>query len=252
MRLKVGCCGYPIAMRKYFQTFCLVEVQSTFYNLPRTSTAEGWRKIAPEGFEFTMKAWQVVTHPAESPSWRRTRLRIQESDKDKYGLLRPTEQNLAAWNETMILSKVLGCRICVVQTPPSFRFSEENVQGVKDFFRSAKRDVLVAWEPRGTWAEHELQTGRLCRELALIHVVDFLRRRPSFVQDIAYVRLHGLNPREYDYEYRYTENDLSELLNKLRSLEPNVSEAYVLFNNVAMLEDAQRFVRMARGSDFKI
>jgi uncharacterized protein YecE (DUF72 family) len=67
LRLKVGCCGYPIAVKKYFEAFRFVEVQSTFYNLPRLSMVKRWREIAPEDSEFSMKAWRVVTHPSYEP-----------------------------------------------------------------------------------------------------------------------------------------------------------------------------------------
>ena len=150
------------------------------------------------------------------------------------------------------MCKTLGCRICVVQTPPSFEFNEENVSAVREFFGTVKRGVTVAWEPRGSWAEDELEIRELCKELGLVHVVDLLRRRSSLVQGTAYIRLRGLNPKEYDYKYHYTDNDLSRLLNELRSLEPNVSETYVLFNNVAMLKDAQHFLEMVFKKGFTV
>jgi len=42
------------------------------------------------------------------------------------------------------------------------------------------------------------------------------------------------------YSYRYTDGDLE----KLRRFCDDVDEAYVLFNNVAMYEDAMRFLAM--------
>jgi uncharacterized protein YecE (DUF72 family) len=215
-------------------------------------TAKRWREKAPENFEFSMKAWQVVTHPATSPSWRRTRLPVSDSEKDNYGFLRLTQENLTAFNETMLICRALRCKICVFQTPPSFGFSEENSYALRQFFGSAKHEVFVAWEPRGTWNEHPDKIQKLCKELDLIHVVDLLRRRPSFVRDKAYIRLHGLNPREYDYKYHYTEKDLSRLLDELRSLESKISEAYILFNNISMFDDARRFLEMTRQSAFDV
>lgn len=245
MRLKVGCCGYPISMKEYFKTFNLVELQSTFYNLPRLSTAKLWRQRAPKTFEFSMKTWQVITHPASSPSWRRTRLKVDNSEIANYGFLKSSSQNLAAWNKTMAVCKTLNCMICVVQTPPSFNFSHENIQSILTFFRSVDRGASIAWEPRGDWLDHEKEVEQLCRELDLIHVVDLLRRKPCFVKGTAYFRLHGLNPREHEYKYHYTDQDLLRLIDRLHSLRRSVSEAYVLFNNVAMGEDAQRLIKMA-------
>ncbi len=39
-----------------------VEVNSTFYGLPRPSTVALWRDETPQGFAFAVKAWQVITH----------------------------------------------------------------------------------------------------------------------------------------------------------------------------------------------
>ena len=51
MTIKVGCCGHPVSMKKYKDTFQVVELNSTFYRYPRDSTAERWRRESPVGFE---------------------------------------------------------------------------------------------------------------------------------------------------------------------------------------------------------
>jgi hypothetical protein len=54
-QIKVGCCGFAAAQKKYFELFKVIEIQQTFYQLPEIRTAEKWRDAAPPGFEFTMK-----------------------------------------------------------------------------------------------------------------------------------------------------------------------------------------------------
>jgi uncharacterized protein YecE (DUF72 family) len=56
-RVKIGCCGFAVGMKDYFRQFKLVEVQQTFYKIPRLETALRWREAAPTDFEFTLKAW---------------------------------------------------------------------------------------------------------------------------------------------------------------------------------------------------
>jgi uncharacterized protein YecE (DUF72 family) len=41
--VKVGCCGFAGTQSDYFQCCELVEVQQTFYEPPRKTTAERWR-----------------------------------------------------------------------------------------------------------------------------------------------------------------------------------------------------------------
>jgi len=62
MRVKVGCCGFPRGMKDYFSQFKLVEVQQTFYKMPKLDTALRWRQQAPPDFEFSLKSWQLITH----------------------------------------------------------------------------------------------------------------------------------------------------------------------------------------------
>jgi uncharacterized protein YecE (DUF72 family) len=42
--IKVGCCGFPVRKGLYYERLRVVEVQQTFYQLPRLSTGERWRK----------------------------------------------------------------------------------------------------------------------------------------------------------------------------------------------------------------
>ena len=69
-RVKVGCCGFPRGMKDYFSHFRLVEVQQTLYKMPKLETALRWRQQAPSDFNFTVKAWQLITHPATRPTYR--------------------------------------------------------------------------------------------------------------------------------------------------------------------------------------
>lgn len=57
--IRVRCCGWPVRREEYFRHFGLMEIQESFYNLPRLNTVERWRTAAPEGFEFVLKAPQL-------------------------------------------------------------------------------------------------------------------------------------------------------------------------------------------------
>lgn len=46
-RVKVGVCGFRGGMKDYFSQFRLVEVQQTFYKMPRLETVQRWRREAP-------------------------------------------------------------------------------------------------------------------------------------------------------------------------------------------------------------
>ena len=79
-QIKGGCCSFSMAQRDYFQRYQLIEIQQTFYQPPQLRTAEKWRASAPRHLEFTLKAWQLITHEPTSPTYRRLRVLIKMFD----------------------------------------------------------------------------------------------------------------------------------------------------------------------------
>ncbi len=246
--VKVGCCGWAVrgGRRAYFKEFNLIEIQSTFYKLPRLETALKWKEEAPESFEFTLKAWQVITHSPKSPTWRRSGIKISKETYDRYGFFRPTKENLEAWEKNLEICKALNVKICIFQSPPSFRPVKENIKNMEIFFTTiARGSIYLAWEPRGEWYKRPDLVKKLCDELDIIHVVDILKRKPLSSHDIAYIRLHGLNG-DINYKYKYTDEDLIRLSEEVKWLIKEKNEIYVLFNNIYMAEDAKRFLNILK------
>ncbi len=232
--IRVGCCGFAAARSKYFVEFDTVEIQQTFYDLPLLSTAEKWRGEAPQGFEYTIKAWQLITHEPASPTYRRLKCEIEEKKKDKYGSFKPTDEVMEAWTQFLRFARTLGAEKVVFQCPASFGPTAENKRNLRAFFSSADRRGLVCiWEPRGDWKEEEIR--ELCQECSLVHCVAPFKSKP-LAGSIQYFRLHGIS----GYRYRYSDSDLENLRAKIAPARP----AYVMFNNVSMFEDAKRFKRL--------
>ena len=240
-RIRVGCCGFPARRREYFQRFPVVEIQQTFYKLPRLKTAEGWRLEASSvrasggcpAFEFTIKAWQLITHEPSSPTYRRLGRPIPEAERDSLGSFRPTAPVFRAWEATAAVARVLGAAVIVFQCPPRFTPTPEHAANLRAFFQRIDREGrTMAWEPRGDWPPALVRD--LCAELELIHVVDPLRHRPQ-TEGLRYFRLHGVT----GYRYLHTDDDLEALSLACAGEAP----AYVLFNNLFMGEDALRFLQ---------
>ncbi len=231
--LKVGCCGFATARRRYWARFGVVEAQTTFYRPPQPGTLERWRAEAPGGFEFTVKAWQPITHETGSPTWRR--LRKPPGPPEDAGHFRPTGTVHAAWERTLEAARLLEARYALFQCPARFTPTDEHVSDMRRFFRGIGRGGLtLVWEPRGDWPN--ALVAALCNELGLIHCVNPLKRRPV-TRGTAYFRLHGIT----GYRYRHAVADLALLLDISEGFET----VYCLFNNMTMLEDAARFQRLA-------
>ena len=81
MDLRIGCVGYSYDfwvgpfypkhtpqsefLKLYGKVFDLVEVDSTFYIIPRPAATQEWRESVPPSFRFAAKFPRVITHELE-------------------------------------------------------------------------------------------------------------------------------------------------------------------------------------------
>jgi uncharacterized protein YecE (DUF72 family) len=230
--VRVGCCGFAAAQEKYFNTFSCVEISSSFYQLPRVATAARWREAAPTDFQFSLKAWQVITHPATSPTYRRTRL--DAHDREHCGDFGFNATVRWAWDATFEVATALKAFLVLFQCPHSFRPTTENVARLRQFFERAKRGkFLMGWEPRGEWDIGLV--AKLCRELDLVNVVDPLQTEPALMGKVRYYRLHGTT----GVRHRFSDKELERLKEFCGG-----KASYLFFNNAAMFADAQRCAKI--------
>ena len=228
---KVGCCGFGVARPKYFQRFSLAEIQQTFYQPPKPDTAKRWREEAPDDFEFTLKAWQLITHETSSPTYRRLKMRLSERQKKQVGAFRFTDTVRRAWQTTLEIARLLKADKLVFQCPASFKPTSENKDRMHEFFNRIERIGLTCiWEPRGQWQGNDI--AALCSELNLIHCVDPFKAE-CVTDGLRYYRLHGIA----GHRHKYTDEELTSLTQRCAK----GVDSYFLFNNVSMWQDAIRF-----------
>jgi uncharacterized protein YecE (DUF72 family) len=233
--LKIGLCGFTMSAAEYFETFPVVEVQQTFYEPPATATLERWRGQAPPEFEFTMKAWQILTHAATSNTYRRLKTPLTPGQKAQCGGFRWNDTTRMAWTRTLACARILRTTAILFQCPASFRALPENDEAMRRFFAAVERPqgVRFLWEPRGPWPDERI--AGLCGDLHLTHVVDPFLRSPV-TTGLTYWRMHG---RGSHYK-SYTDGELATLAAQL----PARGETYAMFNNIPRVGDARRFARM--------
>lgn len=228
----VGTCGFPRSRKEVYKHLDGVELQETFYNMPDEEKMRRLAEEAPPGFAFTVKVFQGMTHPAESPTYKRTKgFRPSEN----HGYLRPTRENLELWDEFKRRVAPLRPRVYVFQTPPSMK--ADLLREALEFFKSISGEGIYAWEPRGEIARID-GLDSILADVGVSLVVDPLRRGVP-KSPVHYFRLHGLGRSEVNYRYKYTDEDLRRLLDFVKNL-----EGYVMFNNVYMFEDAVRFKKL--------
>ncbi|MFQ6095822.1 MAG: DUF72 domain-containing protein, partial [Candidatus Bathyarchaeia archaeon] len=132
--IKVGCCGYPVSMKRYREVFQVVELNNTFYRYPKDSTVEKWRRESPDQFEFTVKAHQEISH--------KYRLKLDLAAE--------------AFERMRKICRMLRARILLIQTPRSF--TPDSLGDAIQFFKNVEREGLtLIWETRGEkWEKTEV------------------------------------------------------------------------------------------------
>ena len=240
--VRIGLCGFTISMKAYAARFEVVEIQSTFYEPPADSRLVRWRQATSPALEFTMKVWQLVTHSAQSPTYRR--MKHPPDAQDQPGGFRDSAAVYEGWQRSVECANVLRATGMLFQCPASFGPTQENVRALRRFFGRIQRpDARLLWEPRGkAWVANRDMALALCADLDLVHVVD-----PSVTPPpkggAVYWRLHGLG----NVRHSYTDEQLRTLHTLLVRSEP-AGPAYVLFNNLPRVADAQRFASVAGAS----
>src|SRR5919206_584609 len=141
--VRVGCCGFRSSREDYYELLDTVEVQHTFYQPPQVQTLRRWREEAPRGFEFTLKAWQLITHTSSSPTHRRLKRQLTDEEKEGAGSFRPSGIVKEAWEVTRECASALKARAVLFQCPASFRPTSENVENMRAFFGGAERGRLT-------------------------------------------------------------------------------------------------------------
>lgn len=227
--IKVGCCGFPTSMKRYFENYRLVELNSTFYEYPKLETVEGWREKAPGDFEFTVKAHQDISHKAK---------------------MKLDETCIKAFEKMKEICRTLNAKILLIQTPGSFR--PDKLGEAEKFFANINcEDLTLVWETRGPeWEKPEVveRLRQVLSRLNVVHVTDPFRVLPAYTGQIAYFRLHGLG--EELYYYQYTDEELRRLSEIAKNFEAEGKTVYVLFNNLSMFEDGLRFMHYLSSGKF--
>jgi uncharacterized protein YecE (DUF72 family) len=240
--IHIGCCGwsylreqefagklttdYSSTLQAYAQLFDVVEINSTFYRIPRLTTAQKWRKDALEinkGFEFTVKAYQGITH-----------------------LYRFAKKSQLQFEQVKLIAMSLKAKVFLFQSPASFKPTSQNIKKLKTFCSAVeRRGFVLVWEPRGEWYNEESTIVEVCEECNLVHCVDPFRNQPLWFgkSSIAYFRLHGFGkPSMYNYDF--SEQELRDLQSVITSLPKSLKVVYVFFNNASCYRNGLDFVAM--------
>jgi uncharacterized protein YecE (DUF72 family) len=240
----------------YARQFEAVELNSSFYAVPDRNTVHGWIEVTPEGFTFDVKAHRVLSRHSAPVDSLPPELRdlAEVTPRGGVRLTPELEERLAdrLIEETAPLAEAGRLGAYLLQLTPAFgpgRHRLEELDGLVERFRAHR--LAVELRHRG-WVREKRRADTLAwfadRGVAFVCVDappgDHVPIMPSDLDavttdDIAYLRLHGRNTRGYltgrsvaeRFAWRYSDEELEEVAERVRGLAEQAGEVHVAFNN---------------------
>ena len=187
----------------YAGAFDTVEVNMTFYRLPKPDDLRKWADATPPGFLFTLKANREITHTK----------RLRDVGHDVGFFYR--------------LARGLGDKLggILYQLPPALVRDDELLGGFLDLLSPEFRNVVEFRDP--SWFAEDVY-GLLRARGALFCIVSSAKvpSDPVRTSDTAYFRFHGLTG---GHRHDYSEEELRAWAGVVRAT--GAAETFAYFNN---------------------
>jgi len=189
----------------YTGVFDTVELNNTFYHLPRESTVEKWEKTSPDGFTFAVKGSKFITHIKKLVD-------VGES-------LRLFESRAA------LLGDKLG--VILFQFAPSFK---KDIDLLENFLKLLSPQKRYTMEFRHkSWFSDD--TYDILKKYNISLCASDTPKYPYcevLTADFMYIRLHG---HEVLYASDYSEEVLKEYGQKIKEWNEQGIDVYTYFDN---------------------
>jgi len=190
----------------YTNDFDTVELNNTFYQLPKPETFDAWRDGTPPDFLFAVKGSRFLTHM----------IKLKDPERGLSNFLPRAER----------LGKKLGPILW--QLPPRWNV---NVERLEEFLAKLPRNQRHAFELRNeTWMTDEVyEVLRKYNAAFCIYELAGYRSPLEVTADWTYIRLHG--PTHFKYEGSYSDRQLATWAERIRDWRRKLQAIYVYFDN---------------------
>ncbi len=154
---------------EYAKHFRAVEIDSTFYAIPRESVVDGWAARTPDGFLFCPKFPQLISHEKK---------------------LLDADLETGAFLETM---RRLGDKLGPLVLQFDYTFQAERLPDLTGYLDALPHDLRYAVEVRHrSWLDDPLFDALRARNVALVMSdLYYMPRLAVPTADFAYIRLLG-------------------------------------------------------------
>ena len=203
---------YPQSIRPgemlahYLRDFDTVELNNTFYQLPKEESFDAWRDSTPPGFLFAVKGSRFITHM----------IKLKDADRGLQNFLPRAER----------LGDKLGPILW--QLPPRWNV---NLERLEEFLARLPREHRYAFELRNpTWmSDAVFEVLRKYNTAFCIYELAGYQSPIELTADWTYIRLHG--PTQFKYQGSYTDEQLAGWAERIRQWRRKLSAIYVYFDN---------------------
>lgn len=203
---------YPAGLKSaemlpfYLRDFDTVELNNTFYQLPKEESFDTWRKSTPQDFVFAVKGSRFLTHM----------VKLKEPERGLANFLPRAER----------LRSKLGPILW--QLPPRWNV---NIERLEEFLRALPKKHRYAFELRDeSWMRDEVfDVLRKYNAAFCTYELAGYQSPMEITADWAYVRLHG--PTALKYQGSYTDEQLAAWAERIRAWSRNLEAIYVYFDN---------------------
>jgi len=211
-------------LRFYSEHFKTVELNASFYHLPKAETFDNWYTQTPDDFLFSVKASRFITHIKRLKDCRNP------------------------WNRFINNAKNLKEKLGPVlfQLPPRWKVDRERL---RDFVKILDKNFKYVFEFRdSSWFCDEVYKILRRRNIAFC-IADSpnLPSAEEITADFIYIRFHGS---ESLYSSKYTNKELKNWAKKIEKFLKEGLDVYVYFNNDAYgyaVENAREISQILKG-----
>ncbi|GAB4364629.1 MAG: DUF72 domain-containing protein [Spirochaetales bacterium] len=207
----------------YAANFSTVELNFSYYRMPREDQLEGMMERAGPGLDFSIKAHESLTHKVDPSAWKGAAAEYRRS-------IRPLLRS--------------GRLVAVLlQFPYSFHYDPDRRRYLDSLLRELEELPLVAefrnaqWHiPRVLDALRERSVGFCATDMPDLKGLPVAEE--AVTAPVAYLRFHGRNRETWwgsdaaaRFDYLYSEEELLPWLPRIRRMASRASRFRIYFNN---------------------
>ncbi|MFX1378312.1 MAG: DUF72 domain-containing protein [Promethearchaeota archaeon] len=212
---------YPKKLQKtqhleYFSKFfSLVEINSTFYNLPPEDIVFNWNNRVPKNFRFVIKVWQQISHNLDDQN-------LDSYIIEFFSRLRELNPKISSF---------------LLQFPPWFKYSDNHLEKLRLLLEKVPLQYKFIIELRdNSWFNSEILYKFIDADNLILGTTYMPGIIPYYMPNQKYYYIRMIGDRKlsvFNRIQRDQSSALNDLFNNVAKLKqkPNIHEIFIIVNN---------------------